>query len=81
MDMTFHEFETKARLYVVGALNSEDLADFRDARQEFGAEGERFLQECHELATLFALSLRPRAPRPETKERLFSAIRGSLGQG
>lgn len=77
-EMSFDEFEQQARLYVVGALEEEEMHTFAAARQEFGLRAERFIDECHKLAAAFALSLRPHPPKPKTKQRLLSLIRATL---
>ncbi len=76
--MNFEEFENKARLYVVGALEAEEMDEFIAARREFGERAEQFVNECRKLNSVFALSLRPHAPDPETKQRLLEKIRDSL---
>ena len=65
-----------ARLSIVGALDPDEMAQFRAGRLEFGAEAEAFLDECRKLNAVFALSLRPCAPDPRTKARLFARIQG-----
>jgi hypothetical protein len=76
--MSFNEFEHKARLYVVGALDEEETAEFLDARREFGAVGDELIRESQKLAAAFALSLRPQPVPPETKQRLLAMIREAL---
>jgi hypothetical protein len=78
--MNFEEFETKARLYVLGAMDDDEMAEFEKVRQEFGLEGEKVIRECERLNSVFALSLRPVAPQPATKQRLLSMIEKALGQ-
>ena len=60
--MSFEEFENKARLYVVGALEGEEFDDFAEARRDYGERAEDFINECRKLNAVFALSLRPHAP-------------------
>ncbi len=76
--MNFDEFENKARLYVVGALEAEEMDEFVDARREFGDPAEEFINECRKLNAIFALSLRPHAPHPGTKLRLLEQIREAM---
>jgi endonuclease YncB( thermonuclease family) len=76
--MSFEEFQTKARLYVVGALDREDIEAFEEARGEYGERAEEFIRECSRLNSAFALSLRPRAPKPETRDRLLARIRNAM---
>ena len=73
--MSFEEFQHLARLSVVGALDPEEREQFEVGLHLFGAEAEAFLKECRKLNAIFALSLRPCAPDPRTKARLFSRIR------
>jgi len=75
--MNFEEFQHLARLSIVGALDPDEMAQFQAGRQEFGAEAEAFLDECRKLNAVFALSLRPCAPDPRTKARLFARIQGN----
>ena len=76
--MNFEEFENQARLYVVGALDDAEMDAFEQAREEFGARAESFIQDCRKLNAAFALSLRPRAPKVDAKERLMSLIQKSM---
>jgi hypothetical protein len=76
--MNFEEFENLARLYVVGALDDEEMAAFEEVRKEFGSRAENFIQDCRKLNAAFALSLRPRAPKVDAKERLMSLIQKSM---
>ena len=77
--MNFDDFENRARLYVLGALDDEELAEFEAARHELGPKAERAIQECERLNSIFALSLRPTPPKPATKQRLLDMIQGALG--
>lgn len=79
--MNFDEFQNLARLYVVGALDAEDIDSFKQARAELGVQGEDFIRECRKLNSMFALSLRPQAPRSETREKLLERIRATMQQG
>lgn len=76
--MSFEDFEHLARLHVVGALDPEESREFEAGRTEFGDRAETCLHECLSLNAAFALSLRPRAPRGDAKERLMGLIRGSM---
>lgn len=73
--MNFDEFQNQARLYVVGALDSDEIDAFQLARREFGQEAEDFIRECRRLNSVFALSLRPSKPNPETRERILEQIK------
>ena len=76
--MNFEEFENQARLYVVGALENGEEEAFQEARQEFGDRAEEVIAEFRQLNSVFALSLRPHPPHPDTKRKLLHAIRQSL---
>ncbi|MEA3187030.1 MAG: hypothetical protein QOD99_860 [Chthoniobacter sp.] len=76
--MNFEEFENKARLYVVGALEAEEFDEFAERRRQFGERAEAFINECRKLNSVFALSLRPHAPKPETRARLLEQIRETM---
>jgi hypothetical protein len=73
--MSFEEFQNRSRLYVLGALESEELEDFEQARKEFGQKAEDFIGECYALHEAFALSLRPAKSSAALKERLMSMVR------
>lgn len=77
--MNSEDFENRARLYVLGALDDEELAEFERARQELGPPAERVIQECERLNSIFALSLRPTPPKPATKQRLLDMINSAMG--
>jgi hypothetical protein len=57
--MNFKEFQNRSRLYVIGALEPNELDEFEAARKEFGTKGEDFINECYTLHEAFALSLKP----------------------
>jgi len=48
-NMSFEEFQNRSRLYVIGALESDELEEFERARKEFGQKGEDFISECYGL--------------------------------
>lgn len=73
--MTFEEFQYNARLYTLGALDPEEASAFAEARAEFGAEAEAFLEECYKLHAAFALSLRPQPPKQDARQRLMDLIK------
>lgn len=76
--MNFEQFESNARLYVLGALNEEETADFEAARQQFGERAETVIAECYRLSAAFALSLRPTPPNPKGKQQLLNLIHETL---
>ena len=80
--MSSDDFETQARLYVLGALDEEELIRFEQLRHEIGPNAERIILECERLNSMFALSLKPTPPKPATKQRLLDMINPALrGQG
>jgi hypothetical protein len=73
--MSFEEFQNRSRLYVIGALEPEELEDFEQSRKQFGQKAEDFIGECYALHEAFALSLRPAKSSAALKERLMSMVR------
>jgi hypothetical protein len=73
--MSFEEFQNRSRLYVIGALEPDELDEFERARKEFGQKGEDFITECYGLHEAFALSLRPAKASSTIKERLMTMVR------
>ncbi len=73
--MSFEEFQNRARLYVIGALESDDTEEFEAARKDYGQQAEDFIAECYNLHEAFALSLRPAKSSDAIKDRLMSMVR------
>jgi len=73
--MSFEEFQNRSRLYVLGALEPEEMEEFERARRKFGQKAEDFIGECYALHEAFALSLRPAKSSAAIKERLMSMVR------
>jgi hypothetical protein len=73
--MSFDEFQNAARLYVIGALEAEEVSEFEIARKEFGQQAEDYIAECYDMHEAFALSLRPAKSSDALKERLMSMVR------
>ena len=73
--MSFDEFQNQARLYVIGALEPEELEEFEEARKDLGQHGEDFIAKCYSMHEAFALSLRPAKSSDVLKERLMSMVR------
>ena len=73
--MSFEEFQNRSRLYVLGALEADELDEFERARKDFGQKGEDFIGECYALHEAFALSLRPAKSSAALKDRLMSMVR------
>jgi hypothetical protein len=73
--MNFEEFQNRARLYVIGALEPEETEEFELARKEYGQKGEDFIAECYNLHEAFALSLKPAKSSDAIKDRLMAMVR------
>jgi hypothetical protein len=73
--MNFSEFQNRSRLYVIGALEPEELEEFEKARKKFGKKGEEFITKCYALHEAFALSLRPAKSSAAIKDRLMAMVR------
>jgi hypothetical protein len=73
--MSFEEFQNQSRLYVIGALEPNELTAFEAARKEFGTKAEDFITECYALHEAFALSLQPAKSSAALKDRLMSMVR------
>ena len=73
--MSFEEFQNRSRLYVIGALEPEEIDEFEDARKQFGQKAEDFIGECYALHEAFALSLKPAKSSAALKDKLMSMVR------
>ncbi|HEU0274343.1 MAG TPA: hypothetical protein VFQ83_07445 [Candidatus Udaeobacter sp.] len=73
--MSFKEFQNQSRLYVIGALESQELEEFERARKKFGKKAEDYISECYGLHEAFALSLRPAKASAAIKDRLMAMVR------
>jgi hypothetical protein len=73
--MSFEEFQNRARLFVIGALEPDERDDFERARREFGRRAEEFISECYSLSEAFALSLKPAKASAQIKNRLMEMVR------
>jgi hypothetical protein len=73
--MSFEEFQNCARLYVIGALEPEELQDFELARTQYAAAAEDFIQQCYGLHEAFALSLKPARASAAIKDKLMTMVR------
>ena len=73
--MNFEEFQNQSRLYVIGALELEEVEEFERERKKFGKKAEDFVTRCHALHEAFALSLRSAKASAAIKERLMSMMR------
>jgi len=75
--MNYEDFQHLARLFVVGSLDEDEMEEFQTGRRLFGTRAEEFITECRDLNAIFALSLRPHPPKPETKAKLLARIRAT----
>ncbi len=73
--MSFEEYQNRARLYVIGALEPEETEEFEIARKDYGQPAEDFIAECYNLHEAFALSLQPQKSSDVLKQRLMSMVR------
>ena len=73
--MSFEEFQNCARLYVIGALEPEELQEFEAARKQYGSAAEDFINQCYGLHEAFALSLKPAKASNAIKDKLMSMVR------
>ena len=73
--MSFEEFQNRARRFVVGALDPDEMAEFESARGEFGEKAETFITECYSLSEAFALSLKPAKASDQIKARLMEMVK------
>jgi hypothetical protein len=73
--MNFDEFQNQSRLYVLGALESDELQEFEEARKTLGQKAEDFIGECYALHEAFALSLKPAKSSSAIKDRLMAMVR------
>jgi len=73
--MNFERFQKQAGLYVIGALEQDELEEFEEARKKFGKKGEECITKCYALHEAFALSLQPAKASAAIKERLMAMVR------
>ena len=73
--MSFEEFQNKARLYVIGALEPEEAEEFEKARKDLGQMADDYIAACYGMHEAFALSLRPEKSSESTKARLMAMVR------
>jgi hypothetical protein len=73
--MNFEEFQSQSRLYVIGALEPEEVEEFEQERKKFGKKAEDFVGRCFALHGAFALNLRSAKASAAIKERLMSMVR------
>jgi hypothetical protein len=73
--MNFEQFQNQSRLYVIGALEQEELDEFEKARKKFGKKADDFITKCYALHEAFALSLQPAKSSDAIKERLMAMVK------
>jgi len=73
--MNFEQFQNRSRLYVIGALEPEEMEEFEKARKKFGKKAEDFITKCYALHEAFALSLRPAKSSAAIKQRLMAMVK------
>ena len=73
--MNFEQFQNQARLFVIGALDAEEISEFEKARRKFGQRAEDFIAKCYSLSEAFALSLKPAKASDQIKARLMEMVR------
>ncbi len=73
--MNFEQFQNQSRLYVIGALEPDELDEFEKARRKFGKKADDFIGKCYALHEAFALSLRPAKSSDAIKERLMAMVK------
>jgi hypothetical protein len=73
--MSFEEFQNCARLYVIGALEPDELLQFEAARKDYGVAAEEFIRQSYALHEAFALSLKPAKASAAIKDRLMALVR------
>jgi hypothetical protein len=72
--MNFEQFQNQSRLYVIGALEPDELEEFEKARKKFGKKADDFISKCYALHEAFALSLRPAKSSDAIKDRLMALV-------
>ena len=78
--MSFEEFQNRARLYVIGALEPDETEEFEKARKEYAQQAEDFIAKCYDLHEAFALSLKPEKTSDALKQRLMAMVRQRQAQ-
>jgi hypothetical protein len=72
--MNFEKFQNQSRLYVIGALEPEEVEEFERERKKCGKKAEDFVIQCYALHESFTLSLRTAAVSA-VKERVMARVR------
>jgi len=72
--MTFEEFQNYARLYVLGALEPQEIARFEFAKEQYGPAAQEFVDECNCRRERLELSLKPAKKLEAIKAQLLSMV-------
>jgi len=72
--MSFEGFQNYARLYVIGALEPEEIREFELSRNQYGPLAEEFVNECDRLHKELKLSLKPAENSKAIKAQLLSMV-------
>jgi len=72
--MTFEAFQNYARLYVIGALELDEMEKFERAREQYGSAAGECLDECNRVHESLQLSLKPADKARSVKTRLLSLV-------
>ena len=72
--MTLERFQNYARLYVIGALELEEMKRFEVAKEKHGPVAAAFVDECNRLHEELKLSLKPVEKTRAIRTRLLSMI-------
>ncbi|HEY9419020.1 MAG TPA: hypothetical protein VIP49_02425 [Candidatus Udaeobacter sp.] len=65
--MNSEEFQSKSRLYVLGALDPEELEEFERERKKFGKRAEDFITQCYAYMNHSLLVCARRKLLPQSK--------------
>jgi len=72
--MSFEEFQNYARLYVIGALEPQEIAKFEFAKEQYGPAAQEFVDECNFRHERLELSLKPAKKLEAIKAQLLSMV-------
>ena len=73
--MSLEEFQNQSRLYVIGALEPEEMEEFERERKKSGKKAENFITQCYVSHEALTLSLRSAKASAAIKDRLTSMVR------
>jgi len=72
--MTFEAFQNYARLYVIGALELDEMEKFERAREQYGSAAGECLDECNRAHESLQLSLKSAEKARSIKTGLLSLV-------